>query len=48
MTREELCALVRRYSKWGRSVVAHCERMNFNTREEEWIKQDLDAIEKDL
>lgn len=48
---DSILLVIRKYEEllsWGERVVAHCERMNFNTREEEWIAEELEEIRREL
>lgn len=38
----------RAYDDWADRVVSHCEQMNFNTREEAWIAEELEEIRAKL
>lgn len=43
-----LLKATRAYQEWGERVIAHCEAMNFNTREEEWIAEEFEEIRREL
>lgn len=43
-----LLKATRAYQEWGERVIAHCEAMNFNTREEKWIAEEFEEIRREL
>lgn len=41
---KECVAAVRQLRDYSKRVVQHCQAMNFDTREEQWIREELEEI----